>query len=878
MGNTFIGGVVQAGGNTNPSNLLSNLGTLGVDVSGYKVVKDEPKSPGCDTTARATKKMGTWSSDFTVTHIAVWGGNGVAYFDVRDGTFGEWSTKCLLNTGGQQPEKSGVACFGTVTTPSNHTIEIKKVSVGGDGTFNFTTHPSLGFTSLTTVGGTATSGTISKPAGKYTVTETVPSGWDLTDITCTGDTDGKSKIKKNDGKVEIDLDKGENIVCTFTNKKKGSIKIIKDAGGDTTTSFDFEFKKDTAQTFSLKGGEDKTFSNLKQGKYTITEKTLPSGWTLEDIACTGDTDGKSKISKNEGKVEIDLDKGENIVCTFTNKKKGSIKIIKDADGDTTTSFNFEFKKDTPQTFSLTGGTNKIFPDLKQGKYTVTEKTLPSGWTLENIVCEGGSDISVSKPKVEINLNPGETVTCTFKNRRPKGTLKIRKTTIGGDGNFNFSVSGQPGFQLSNGGEKVFTLDVGQYTVEEVGLPNGWILKDATCGQGNKTGNAITVDLDANETIVCTFTNFKEKDDRMTDVTKVFINRRVDNLLSHGPDRARVLRRLDDERGESLKDGGDFEPLKITGQSEDRAADLKITGSLSSLRAAAAAAESQRVKEQAGLEFGGAPYPYGMPTMKQRFDLWVEGQLTSYDDSTGGINREGDFKILYIGADYAITPGILLGALVQIDRTDEKVDEDDLKGNIDGTGWMAGPYLGIKLRDDLFFDARAAWGRSDNDISLTDPVTGPRTGSFKTDRWLASASLTGNYQFGALRVAPQVEIAYGNESSQTYKNSLGQTIDAVDVTIGRLTFGPEFSYRKVTEDGTIIEPHLSIKGIWNFDTEELKLSTGTYETGELRAQIEGGIIVRLPDGYAVRAAGSYDGLGDDDLEAWSFKTWFNMPLN
>ena len=777
VGNTFLGGVAQTGGNTNPSNLLSNLGTLGVNVTGYQVVKDDPKSPGCDTTARATKKMGTWSSDFTVTHIAVWGGNGVAYFDVSDGTFGQWSTKCLLNNGGQQPEKSGVACFGKVTTPSNPTIEIRKVSIGGDGTFNFTTHPSLGFTSLTTVGGTATSGTISKPAGKYTVTETVPSGWELTDISCTGDTDGQSKIKKNDGKVEIDLDNGENIVCTFTNKKKGSITIIKDAGGDTATTFHFEFKKDTTQTFSLTGGADKTFSNLEQGKYTITEKTLPSGWTLEDI-----------------------------------------------------------------------------------------------------VCEGGSDISISKPQVEIKLKAGEAVTCTYKNRRPKGTLKIRKTTIGGDGNFDFTVSGQPGFQLSNGGEKVFKLDVGQYTVEEVGLPNGWILKDATCGQGTKTGNAITVDLDANETIVCTFTNFKEKDDRMTDVTKVFINRRVDNLLSHGPDRARVLRRLDDERGESLKDGGDFEPLKITGQSEDRAADLKITGSLSSLRAAAAAAESQRVKEQAGLEFGGAPYPYGMPTMKQRFDLWVEGQLTSYDDTTGGINREGDFKILYIGADYAITPGILLGALVQIDRTDEKVNEDDLKGNVDGTGWMAGPYLGIKIRDDLFFDARAAWGRSNNDISLTDPLAGLRTGSFETDRWLASASLTGNYQFGALRVAPQVEIAYGNESSKAYKNSLGQTIDAVDITIGRLTFGPEFSYREVTKDGTIIEPHLSIKGIWNFDTEELKLSTGTYKTEEFRAQIEGGIIVRLPEGYAVRAAGSYDGLGDDDLEAWSFKTWFNMPLN
>jgi hypothetical protein len=88
VGNTFIGGVPQAGGNTNPSNLLSNLGSLGVNITGYQVVKDEAGAAGCLTTSATDNKSGTWSSNFTVTHIAVWGGNGVAYYDVTDGGSG----------------------------------------------------------------------------------------------------------------------------------------------------------------------------------------------------------------------------------------------------------------------------------------------------------------------------------------------------------------------------------------------------------------------------------------------------------------------------------------------------------------------------------------------------------------------------------------------------------------------------------------------------------------------------------------------------------------------------------------------------------------------------------------------------------------------
>ena len=49
-------------------------------------------------------------------------------------------------------------------------------------------------------------------------------------------------------------------------------------------------------------------------------------------------------------------------------------------------------------------------------------------------------------------------------------------------------------------------------------------------------------LTANETVTCTyFKNDDKADNRTNEETKRFVNRRVDNLLTYGPDRARMLR-------------------------------------------------------------------------------------------------------------------------------------------------------------------------------------------------------------------------------------------------------------------------------------------------------------------------------------------------
>ena len=552
-----------------------------------------------------------------------------------------------------------------------------------------------------------------------------------------------------------------------------------------------------------------------------------------------------------------------------------------------------------------------------------------------------------------------------------GFITIEKQTIGGDDNFDFLISGitldGASFQLANGESESFELVTGTYLIEEKNLPAGWTLQNIDCGGvGERDGNKITVELGNEETIRCTFTNFKEKDERMEDVVKLFINRRVNNLLDHDPDRTRIIRRLDQQSsaangpvgyaggeagaglngptgsiastlpgigsnasqfGKPRSDGafagiagsdlleqditpnsshlghgfagagtgsssGGYAsgapPFGLAGDFASGQPNGKFSLSLSQIRQSAHARDARKIAEAKtygqGLGVNGNPYgvayeAIGTALTPNRLDIWAEGHYSHYDDSTAGIDRDGDFGILYVGSDYALNDWLLLGALVQFDWTDEDVRQNDLTGGVDGWGWMIGPYVGAKLSDNIYFSGRAAWGQSENDISLTDDAAGFRKGSFDTDRWLATAELTGNWHHGPWRFTPSAQIAYGNEDQEAFRNSLGQRIGSNDATVGRLTWGPEIAYRHVMHDGTIVEPLVSLEGIWNFDDGGLRLSDGTpIGDDDVTGKIEGGLLVQMPSGVSWRAVGDYYGIGDGDFDAYGGQVWLSIPLN
>ena len=157
--------------------------------------------------------------------------------------------------------------------------------------------------------------------GTYAVTETVPSGWDLTDLVCVDPTGDSSDAGAT---ATIELDPGETVTCTYTNTELGSITIIKDADPADGTDFQFgfgaaggpaaDFWLDDAVPADIDPfGDTELFANLLPGQYGVSE-TVPPNWSLTGIDCVG---SRSITTTLVGAV-IDLAAGENITCTFAN--------------------------------------------------------------------------------------------------------------------------------------------------------------------------------------------------------------------------------------------------------------------------------------------------------------------------------------------------------------------------------------------------------------------------------------------------------------------------------------------------------------------------------------------------------------------------------
>ncbi|HEY3559090.1 MAG TPA: hypothetical protein VGL05_16585 [Kribbella sp.] len=93
---------------------------------------------------------------------------------------------------------------------------------------------------------------------------------------------------------------------------------------------------------------------------------------------------------------------------------------------------------SPATFSLSNGQSRTYSDATQvqaGNYSVTESTVPAGWTLKSLVCTAsgtGTSFSVSGATTSITMAPEGVVDCTYTNHinaHPSIATTLSATTI-----------------------------------------------------------------------------------------------------------------------------------------------------------------------------------------------------------------------------------------------------------------------------------------------------------------------------------------------------------------------------------------------------------------------------------------------------------------
>ena len=378
----------------------------------------------------------------------------------------------------------------------------------------------------------------------------------------------------------------------------------------------------------------------------------------------------------------------------------------------------------------------------------------------------------------------------------------------------------------------------------------------------------TVDVTVTNNSAMSATSANSQYAYLSDTTRTRTQRVIANFLSRRSDQ---ITAADPELTGRLTQRGAVSegPISLTGQGT---LDNNRFAFATSLRQIMASGDVQKHKKRAqlgdmmalGTQSLAGPVPsYG-------FDIWVKGQWSQARSDSATSN----LGLLYVGADYQLSQDLVIGLMGQFDWADEK--DTDKSISVDGKGWLIGPYIAARIHQNLIFDGRLAWGQSENDVSPFNTYTD----TFDTTRWLARGTLTGSFNYDAWHFAPHIGVLFFEEHQKAYTDSMNVRIPWQSVSLGRMTFGPRVSYRFKGADGTTIEPSLSIKGIWDFDTAPIvDIDTGAAtETTDIRARAQASLSARFNNGWSVAGEGFYDGIGANDFEAYGGSIKLTMPLN
>jgi len=341
-------------------------------------------------------------------------------------------------------------------------VTITKISQGDVGAFSFSgTNGVANQTITTTVAGVGVAGSpqnLTAVATPTTLTETIPSAYALTDISCTGlGSGGTATPNLVAGTLLLDAAatvSGSDIACTFTNTKRPTLTLTKVSQGGTGT---FTFTGDNGWvsqgiTTSTSGvgvaGSTQTLTAASTAT-TITE-TLASGYTLTGVSCTGMGVGGT-VTPNLPAGTFVLDAaataaGSNISCTVTNTQLANttVTLIKTSHGGVGT-FGYALTNTAQATGTVTtlsaGASVQIDGNtgvLGIQPYTVStlgvditinENAMPADWVLSTASCKNsagatvGSLVGSTYTIPSASVTSGEAFTCNFGNS--KSTYSIQ---------------------------------------------------------------------------------------------------------------------------------------------------------------------------------------------------------------------------------------------------------------------------------------------------------------------------------------------------------------------------------------------------------------------------------------------------------------------
>ena len=340
-------------------------------------------------------------------------------------------------------------------------------------------------------------------AGVYTLTESGPSGYTQTNLTCNG-----GSLNGN----QLTLANNDDVTCTFTNNDQAATltlqkTVINDNGG---TALDTAFTLTATGPTTISGTEGQpaiTNASVNAGVYTLTESG-PAGYTNQGWQCTGGG------SLNGNQLTLGL--GVSATCTVTNNDQpATLTLTKTVIND-----NGGNAVDTDWTLSFAGPSNGSGAEgaaavtnasVSAGVYTLTESSVP-GYTNIGLSCSGTGSLNGN----QLTLANGGNASCEFVNNDVAPALTLIKDVTndnGGDavpGSFTLILTGADG--THNGGLNYGSGDMPtvqsnvQYTLSEQALA-GYTETGVACVDDDTAAPvAHPVTLNEGQSVTCTISN------------------------------------------------------------------------------------------------------------------------------------------------------------------------------------------------------------------------------------------------------------------------------------------------------------------------------------------------------------------------------------
>ncbi|WP_417498113.1 Ig-like domain-containing protein [Maricaulis sp.] len=675
--------------------------------------------------------------------------------------------------------------------------------------------------------------------------------------------------------------------------RRGGITIAQTVTGAVDGEFDFTGDLGNFSILTASQSGSQAFTGLAEGDYVVAP-SAEDGFSFDGASCSG---GTTSVNGSTGAVTISLAPADSVTCTFSaiadpaidEAAIPTVELALDSavDDPTGTSTSFSLSNTGGTAFRFTAATdvswldidpqsgdipaegsleftvtfNDDVLDLDPGTYTATITITEISTSPQKPLGARANELTVLTIPVTISLEPRE------------GTLTIIATTApseAGDGVFTYTstLAELNGLSLSTSGGTAssgeLTVLRGSYSLTQA-ASEGWALNAMSCTGDTDGGSSfdletgtMIIDLDPEESMVCTFANRRDEDfirEITQSAIRSFMAARADQLLTNSPELASRI------RGSRMT----ATPNRFAADYQDGRFSADMSTSLSAIRQAAESGQPQMP--------GDEQFNLDGETGIASLDVWAQAVYTSIDDDRAGLNANSTFGLYYLGVDMMASENVLVGALLQWDHAETVTGT--YRSEVSGDGWMAGPYVAARLADNVYLDARGAWGRSENDVN---PI-GLYTDAFETSRWLVEANLSGEMHSGNWRLSPQIGIAYFNEEQDAYTDTLGFLIPSQEITLGRINAGPELAYRFINAEGGYFEPYVRLTALWDYDDADVYNAAGNLQgIGGLRADARFGLTAELPNGGMISGELGIIGLGLGEFEANNAMIRIRMPLS